>query len=274
MLKNLTLDRPLAILDLETTGVDPAEDRIIEISILKVWPDGSHDHKTRRVNPGIPIPPGATECHGITDADVANEPFFQVLANAVVAFLDGCDLCGYNLKRYDLRLLVNELRRCDVVLPLAGRRILDACEIFHDREPRNLTGAVKFYLQRDHEGAHGAAADVLATRDVLEAQLERYGDLPRTVAELHAAFSDPDAADFEGKFRRVDGRLVFTFGKYSGDFLDDIAADPVRRDYLQWMLGKDFFEDTKDLIRQALAPKPPRTNGEPGAFNPTAPAGR
>ena len=141
MFKNIQLDRPLAVLDLETTGTDPKLDRIIEISVLRVRPDGGHDHRTGRVNPGVPIPPEATAIHGIGDDDVADSPTFRAIAPGLVRFLDGCDLAGFNILNFDLRLLVAEFNRVGLVFPVSGRRVIDACRIFHQREPRDLTAA-------------------------------------------------------------------------------------------------------------------------------------
>src|SRR5690242_8632899 len=146
MLLNITLEKPLAVIDLETTGTDPQNDRIVEISILKILPDGRRRHRTRRLNPGIPIPPAATAVHGITDADVAGEPRFEQVAQGLLDFLDGCDLCGFNLKRFDLRVLYCEFARAGRRLPLEGRALVDPMEIFHRREPRDLNAAVRTYL--------------------------------------------------------------------------------------------------------------------------------
>jgi DNA polymerase-3 subunit epsilon len=252
-LENLPLDRPLVIFDLETTGLDPKVDRIVEFSFLKLRPDGSREHVTFRVNPGMPISPEATAKHGITDADVAELPQFNEYAQRIVRFLKDCDLCGFNIRSYDLKLLVAELARCNILLELAGRRLIDAKSIYHNREPRSLEAAVRFYCNRDHIGAHGAAADVLATLDVLESQLDRY-DLPRNIAELHELFAPPGSMDLEGKFRKKeDGEVYFTFGKYKDQKLAAVRRD--KPDYLEWMLGQDFFDDTKAVIRMALERK-------------------
>ena len=155
MLKNIRLDRPLAVIDLETTGTDPRVDRIVEISVLKVAPGHEPDHRTRRVNPGISIPPEATAIHGITDDDVADMPTFRAIAPGLARFLDGCDLAGFNILNYDLRLLVAEYTRVGLVLPVGGRKVIDACRIYHRREPSDLTAAYRFYCGLDHEGRTG-----------------------------------------------------------------------------------------------------------------------
>jgi DNA polymerase-3 subunit epsilon len=250
MFKHLVLHKPLAFIDLETTGTDTQVARIVEISILKVLPDGRQKHHNHRVNPGIPIPPEATAIHGITDADVSNEPRFAQLAADLRTLLDGCDLCGFNLKRFDLRVLYLEFNRASQPLSLEGRAILDPMEIFHARERRDLAAAVHFYCGREHEGAHAASADVLATAEVLDAMLSRYTDLPRTVAGLDQHLKNPNAVDSAGHFVRFEGEIRFTFGKHRGQPLEAVAR--MKPDYLQWMLTQDFFDDTKAVVKEAL----------------------
>jgi DNA polymerase-3 subunit epsilon len=159
-------------------------------------------------------------------------------------------LCGFNIKRFDLKILVSEFDRAGRKLPLDGRALIDPMEIFHDRERRDLSAAVRFYCGREHGGAHDASADVQATGEVLDAMLERYSDLPRLVEQLDAAFRDPRVADIDGKFIRDEGRLLFNFGKHRGRTLEEIAAGSP--DYLEWMLGGRFLEDTKQLVRDTL----------------------
>jgi DNA polymerase-3 subunit epsilon len=251
MFLNITLTRPLAVIDLETTGIDPQKDRIIEISILKILSAGQRIQRTRRLNPGVPIPPEATAIHGITDADVAGEPRFEQVADRLLAFLDGCDLCGFNLKRFDLRVLYCQFARAGRSLSLEGRALVDPMQIFHRCEPRDLPAAVRRYLGREHEGGHSAAADVMATAEVLDAMVARYADLPRTVAALHQHFADPERVDSDGFFRRVEGELRFLKGKHRGEPLSAVAA--TRPDYLEWMLTQTLFEDTKQVVRDALS---------------------
>ena len=170
MLKHIRLERPLVVLDLETTGKRVQADRIVEISTLKLLPDGTNKIHTRRLNPGIPIHPEATAVHGITDDDVADEKSFGQIARSLASYLDGCDLCGYNLWSFDLKMLVAEFKRAGVPFSTEGRHILDPMRIFHKREPRDLTAALKFYCSMEHDGAHGAEADVLAALLVLDGQ--------------------------------------------------------------------------------------------------------
>jgi DNA polymerase-3 subunit epsilon len=254
MFQHLVLHKPLAILDLETTGTAPQTDRILKISILKVTPDGQQNQRTRRVNPGIPIPVEATAIHGIADIDIAKEPRFSQLATSIRSFLNDCDLCGFNLKRFDLRFLIAEFNRASQHFSLLGRAILDPMEIFHAREPRDLTAAIRFYCGREYKGAHTASADVLATAEVLDAMLCLYADLPRTVASLEQHFKKTNVVDSAGNFVRVDGEIRFAFGKHRGQPLDAVA----RRwpGYLQWMLTQDYFDDTKAIIKDALCRLP------------------
>jgi DNA polymerase-3 subunit epsilon len=181
---------------------------------------------------------------------VAGKVTFAMIAHRLVVHLDGCDLCGFNILAFDLKMLVAECKRSGVEFPLAGRRIIDAYRIYADREPRDLAAAVRFYCGREHEGAHGAEADVLATRAILDAQVTRY-NLPGTVAELYEQVRDPTALDIEGKFRRrPDGVVVFNFWKYAGRPVDEVArTDPSA---LRWMLGKDFLDDAKAIAREVL----------------------
>jgi DNA polymerase-3 subunit epsilon len=251
MQTNISLEKPLAVIDLETTGTDVKTDRIVEISVLKILLDGRRIHRTRRLNPGKPIPAEATAVHGITDADVVGKPPFEQVADALLRFLDGCDFCGFNLKRFDLRLLYAEFSRAGRKLALEGRAVIDPMEIFHRYEPRDLAAAVRTYLGREHADGHSAAADVLATAEVLEVMLNRYPDLPRSIAGLHEHFVDADRIDSDGFFRRVDGEVRFVKGKHRGSPLAAVAA--ATPDYLEWMLAQDFFDDTKAVVRDALA---------------------
>ena len=251
MIKNIRLDRPLAVIDLETTGVDTVNDRVVEISVLKILPWGGHMQHTRRCNPERPIPHEATAVHGIDDNDVADEPPFSEMATEFAAFLDDCDLCGFNILRFDLRMLLMEFMRSGVDFPLEGRRVVDVCRIYHAMEPRDLSAAYRHYCGRDHEGAHGAASDVQATLAILDAQVVRYDNIPSTIAGLHDHFRDPAAVDLGEMFTRDDdGVIIFAKGKYKGQALDEVAYR--KPDYLEWMLRADFFQDTKRLAADAL----------------------
>jgi DNA polymerase-3 subunit epsilon len=253
----LLLQRPLVFFDLETTGVDPATDRIVEISALRLSPDGERESRTRRVNPGRPIPPEATAIHGIRDEDVRDEPSFRQLSRGVLEFLDGADLAGFNVVRFDVPLLDREFRDCGLDLGLPGRRVIDVMTIFHRMEPRDLSAAVRFYLGREHEGAHAAEDDVAATASVLEAQLDRYGDLPDTVdgLETFCRRRRPGAVDDAGKFVWRDGEAVFAFGKHQGKTLRDVVGSDAG--YLDWIARSDFPPDAKRVVSEALAGRYP-----------------
>ena len=251
-MRHLVLHAPLACFDLETTGTDPARDKIVEIAIARVEPEGGRRTYARRVNPGRPIPPEATAVHGIGDADVRDAPSFRQIAGEVLEMLSGADLAGFNVRRFDVPLLERELREAGCDLALKGRRVLDAMAIFHRKEPRDLSAAVRFFLGRDHDGAHGSAADAEAALDVLDAQLARYDDLPREVPGLDAWLNPvpPGAVDRTGKFVVRDGQVVFAFGKLRGRALREVAR--VERDYLLWILKQDFPEDARALVERAL----------------------
>ncbi len=260
MIRNLILSKPLAILDLETTGTDTSNDRIVEISVLKLLPEGDPIQRTRRINPERPIPPEASAVHGITDTDVANEPTFTEISARLFSFLEGCDLCGYNLERFDLILLVKEFERAGLAFNTEGRRIVDPLRIFQMKESRDLTAAMKFYCGKDHAGAHGAEADVLATLEVLEGQLAKYSDLPRSVEELSALLKDPSIVDMGGFFKRMpDGSMTLAKGRHKGKEVQSLAS--VSPDYFQWILNqKDILADTKSIAKAILESKVGRTD--------------
>jgi DNA polymerase-3 subunit epsilon len=246
------LKRPLAVFDLETTGTDPLRDKIVEIAVIRVDVSGERCATTRRINPGRPIPEEATAVHGIGDADVATAPLFRDVARELLEFLGDADLAGYNVRRFDVPLLDREFRECGLDLALAERRIVDVMTIYHKKEPRDLTAAVRFFLGRDHGGAHGAKADAEASLDVLHAQLARYPELPRSVEALDAFCNPvpPGAVDRSGKFVLREGEVVFAFGKQKGRSLREVAR--AQRDYLEWILKQDFPEDARSLVEKAL----------------------
>ncbi len=244
----LTLTRPLAAIDLESTGVDAARDRIVEVAVVKFFPGGPTEVYRRLVNPGVPIPAAATAVHGVADADVAAAPAFASIAPELRRFLGGCDLAGFGVASFDLPLLSAEFARAGVRFAVAGRSVLDALGVYRRFEPRDLAHAVRLYLGRDHEGAHAAVADALAAVEVLDRQVGRYG-LPAGVEGLHAALVEVDVGR---RFRRdAAGHVAFGFGKHLGRSLADVArTDP---GYLRWMLGQSFLDDAQGLVRRALA---------------------
>lgn len=251
-MRHLRLDRPLAFFDLETTGTDPSRDKIVEIAVVRVDPDGSRRTLRHRINPGRPIPKEASAIHGITDADVREAPAFGAIARELLDLLADADLSGFNVRRFDVPLLEREFRECGYDLAVTTRRVIDVMTIFHRKEPRDLSAAVRFFLERDHAGAHGAAADIEATVEILDAQLARYEDLPRDVAALHEWLhpQPPDAVDRQGKFIVREGEVVFAFGKLRGRPLREVAR--LERDYLEWILRQDFPEDARALVERAL----------------------
>ena len=253
MILPFELDRPLAFLDLETTGLSTVSDRIIELAIIRISPQGDVLEAVRRFNPGIPISPEASAVHGITDEDVADEPPFAARAKALAELLEPCDLGGFNIRRFDLPLLLAEFKRAGVTFSVRDRRLLDSQVIFHREEPRNLSAAARFYLSREHEEAHTALGDIRTTAAVLSAQLQRYPDLPRTLDGLHAYCDEvsPFQTELDRWFYRRDGEMVFRRGKHKGEALGKVVA--TSPDYLQWMLGaEDMDEEVLQVVREAL----------------------
>ena len=254
-MQNLALERPLVAFDLETTGIDVDKDRIVQIGLVRVEPGGTRRSWDQLVNPERPIPPEATAVHGIRDEHVRDQPTFAQLRGELETWLADADLAGFNSVRFDLPLLQAELRRAGSGLSFAGARHLDAMAIFHQMERRDLSAAYRFYCGRELEGAHDALADVTATVEILDAQLARYPELPRDLDALHR-FCNPDEGRFVDRTRKFcwndKGEAVFTFGKYNGRSLQETVAVPDGRGYLEWMLGKDFSEEVKGILREAL----------------------
>lgn len=255
-MQHLKLDRPLVCFDLETTGIDVARDRIVQIALIRVEPGGERRVLSTLVNPQRPIPPEATAVHGIKDEHVRNAPPFSQIRAEVEEFLAGADLAGYNMVQFDLPLLEAEVRREGGHLDTRDSRLLDAMVIFKRMERRDLSSAVRFYCDRELEGAHSAEADALATLDVLDAQVGRYAEVPADAESLHE-FCNGDRGkyvDRTRKFRWTDtGEAVFNFGKHEGRALRDMCGDKRDRGYLEWMLGKDFPEEVNSILRDALA---------------------
>lgn len=243
----LNLSRPLMFFDLETTGTNPLQDRIVEISTLKVYPDGHEEEYCTRVNPGIPIPPETTAVHHITDADVADKPTFAQIADNLLSLFADCDIAGYNSNKFDVPMLMAEFERVGKALSLMGRRLVDVQNIFYVMEPRTLTAAYKFYCGKELVGAHSAASDVRATYEVLMGQLDRYEKLRNDLDEL-AKLSATKFVDIAGRIgRNAAGDPIMNFGKYKGKTVEWVCEhDP---GFLNWMLASDFPNNTKDVIR-------------------------
>ena len=245
----LELKRPIVFFDLETTGVDTSKDRIVEISMIKVMPDGSKDIKTRRVNPEMHIPAEATAIHGITDEDVKDEPTFRQLAKSLAQFIQGCDFGGFNSNRFDLPLLVEEFQRVGVDVDLKRRKFVDVQNIFHKKEQRTLVAAYKFYCDKDLTDAHSAAADTMATYEVLCAQLDRYEDLENNIDFLAEYSARDKAADYAGRILYNDeGKEIFGFGKYKGKTVEEVFR--IEPSYYAWMMNGDFPLYTKKVITE------------------------
>jgi len=247
------LDRPLVFFDLETTGLSTKNDRIVELALIKITPQGDVLERVRRFNPGTPIPPEATAVHGITDEDVAGEAPFCARARSLAEMLEGCDLAGFNVRGFDIAMLVAEFERCGVTLDLEGRRVVDMQNIFHREERRDLSAAARFYLGRDHEEAHTALGDIRTSAAVLAAQLERYPDLPRDLDGLHTYCEEfrPTRTEVDRWFSGTDDQRVFRRGKHAGTALAQVAIDAP--DYLQWMLGAQDMDDAVlDVVRETL----------------------
>ncbi|MBO5801433.1 MAG: 3'-5' exonuclease [Alistipes sp.] len=246
---NLKLKRPIVFFDLETTGVDTATDRIVEISLVKIGVDGSKSVKTRRINPEMHIPEEATEVHGITDEDVKDEPTFRQIAKSLAQYIEGCDFGGFNSNRFDLPMLVEEFMRAGVDVDFRKRKFIDVQNIFHRKEQRTLVAAYKFYCDKDLANAHSAEADTLATYEVLEAQIERYPDIGDTVEQLSEFSSNGEIVDFAGRLAMNDkGEEIFTFGKYRGQSVEEVfRKEP---SYYRWMMDGDFPQYTKKVITE------------------------
>lgn len=250
--KRLRLVRPLAFIDLETTGISCQVDRIVEIAVVVVQPDGGVIRWNHLVQPGRPIPPEATTVHGIGDPDVRDAPRFEALAGELVRLLDGCDFGGYNVGRFDLKMLAAELARAGVPFDVSKSRVVDAMTIYHKNERRDLDAAVRFYCGRNHAGGHRASADIEATIEVLAAELDRYAGLPRDVEAL-ADYCDgrqPDWLTSDGKIAWRDGAARLTFGKHAGKSLQTLATEEPA--YLRWVTEQTFPADFKGVIEKAL----------------------
>ena len=252
---HLDLTRPLVCVDLEATGVWPGHDRIVQIAAASIFPDGSVSTWSSLVNPEQPIPPAATAIHGLTDAMVASAPTFAQLAPTVAALLSDCDLTGYYVARFDRRLLAAEFSRVGFEDPTIGARVIDAYSIFVRQEPRSLDAALRFYGVQEGQAnrqAHEASSDVEATVAVLVAQLNTYPDLPRTVDGLHDWLNpnDPHRIDADGKLIWRDDVATVAFGAQAGTSLSELAVSD--RGFLEWVLRKDFSDEVKAIVRDAL----------------------
>ena len=243
----LDLKNPLVFFDLETTGMNIASDRIVEISFLKVFPDQREEARTYRVNPGIPIPPEITAIHGINNDDVKDAPTFNEIAKTLANCFEGCDFAGYNSNKFDLPLLAEEFIRANVDFDLKKRKFIDVQVIFYKKEQRTLSAAYQFYCNKELTNAHSAASDTLATYEVLQAQLDMYDDLNNNVDKLSEFSAHSRAVDFVGRIVYNDNNQeIFNFGKYKGQTVVSVLAkDP---SYYSWMMNGDFPLYTKNAL--------------------------
>ncbi len=257
-------DRPLALFDLETTGTNIQNDRIVELTVVKIFPGGEREVKTRRINPEMHIPEESSAIHGIRDEDVKDAPTFRAFSKNLFIYLEGCDLGGYNIAKFDIPLLVKEFSRASLSFSVEGRRIVDAYTIFCRMEPRSLKAAYKFFCGKNLENAHSSQADTLATLEILDAQIEKYSGatkelLPEDVeawpADIDALHSfcnqrPQDAIDPEGKFKWREGEAIVAFGRNSGMSLRQIAIE--NPDFLKWIMKADFSDNVKKIASDAL----------------------
>ena len=245
---NLKLKQPIVFFDLETTGVNIAKDRIVEISILKVFPNGNKESKTWLVNPEVEIPAESTAVHGITNEKVASEPTFKELATKVNEMIKGCDLAGFNSNRFDIPLLAEELMRVGIDFDMNGRKAIDVQVIFHKKEQRTLGAGYQFYCGRELEGAHGAEADTNATYEILLAQVDKYEDIGNTVDALSEFSTHGERADFAGFILMNDDKQeIFSFGKYKGRTVEEVFIE--NPGYNNWIQNADFPLYTKKVLK-------------------------
>ncbi len=243
----LNLKNPIIFFDLETTGLNVASDRIVEISWLKIMPGGQQSSHTQLVNPTVPIDPKVTAIHGISDEDVKDKPTFKEIARSLAREFEGCDLAGYNSNKFDIPLLAEEFLRAEVDFDMSKRKFVDVQVIFHKMEQRTLSAAYKFYCSKDLSEAHSAEADTLATYEILKAQLDRYPDLENSVEFLSGFSSQKRFVDFAGRIVLNDkGIEIFNFGKYKGEPVAEVLEkDP---GYFGWILNGDFPMYTKKVL--------------------------
>ncbi len=244
----LQLNKPIAFIDLETTGVNLGTDRIVEIAIVKLLPDGTKSAKRKLLNPGIPIPKASSDIHGFTDEMVKDAPTFKQVAHELKQMLDNCDFAGYNSNRFDIPMLMEEFLRAQVDFDMKGRKMLDVQNIFHKMEPRTLSAAYRFYCNKELEGAHGAEVDATATHEILLAQLERYSHLGTTVESILKVLGEEQIVDFARRFVFENGVEVFNFGKFKGRPVAEVLkAEP---QYYDWMMKGDFPQHTKQKLTE------------------------
>ncbi len=261
----LNLKRPVVFFDLETTGIQIATDRVVEISILKVFPNGNKESKTWLVNPEMEIPQQSTDVHGITNEKVANEPTFKQLAPQISEMIKDCDLAGFNSNRFDIPLLAEEMLRAGIDFSMKDRKAIDVQVIFHKKEQRTLSAGYKFYCGKDLTDAHSAEADTNATYEILKAQLDKYNDIGNTVEALSEYSSHTQRADFAGFILFNDQKQeIFSFGKYKGRVVEEVLKE--NPGYNAWIQNADFPLYTKkvmqEIYKRIQKPKQPKISDE------------
>ncbi|MFN0730113.1 exonuclease domain-containing protein [Polaribacter gochangensis] len=245
----LKLEKPIVFFDLETTGINIGTDKIVEIAILKVFPNGNKESKTWLVNPEIEIPKEASDIHGITNEQVVTEPTFKELAPQINELIADCDLAGFNSNRFDIPLLAEELMRVGIDFNMNNRKAIDVQVIFHKKEQRTLSAGYQFYCGKELEGAHGAEADTNATYEILLAQLEKYDDIGTSVDDLSAFSSHGKRADFAGFILfNEDDQEIFSFGKYKNRTVEEVFKE--NPGYNNWIQNADFPLFTKKVLRE------------------------
>ncbi len=246
----LLLQRPVAFIDLETTGINLVTDKIVEIALVKIFPDGKRVVKRKLINPQMPIPEVVIAIHGITDDMVKNAPTFKQVANEVKQFLDGCDIGGYNSNRFDIPMLIEEFLRCDLHFNMEGRKLIDVQKIFHQMEQRTLSAAYKFYCEKELVGAHGAETDATATYEILEAQIERYPNLGNTTETICKFCSEDDTIDFSRRLIKINGVESYNFGKHKGKAITEVMR--IEPQYYDWVMRGEFTLHTKEKLTEII----------------------
>lgn len=246
---NLPLKKPIVFFDLETTGINITNDRIVEITLLRIEPNGTETEKTYLVNPEMPIPKISSEIHGIYDKDVEDKPTFKQIAKNISSFIEGADLAGFNSNRFDIPLLAEEFLRAEVDFSMKSRKCVDVQVIYHKMEQRNLAAAYKFYCQKDLTDAHSSKADTIATYEILKAQLDLYSEIPHSISELSEFSSQNRNVDLAGHIVYNENDLpVFNFGKFKGVSVEEVLSkDP---GYFSWMMNGQFPLYTKKVLTE------------------------
>lgn len=246
----LQLQRPVAFIDLETTGINFSTDKIVEIAIVKILPDGTKQVKRKLINPQMPIPKAAADIHGITDEMIKDAPTFKQVANEIKQFLENCDMGGYNSNRFDVPMLIEEFMRAGLEFSTDGRKMVDVQKIFHQMEQRTLSAAYKFYCSKTLEDAHSAEADATATWEILLAQIEKYPSLGNTVESIVKFTGEDDIVDFARRMIKQNGVEVFNFGKHKGKPVTEVFKTEPQ--YYDWMMRGDFPMNTKQKLTEIL----------------------